>query len=148
MRILVLGDEAPDLANIERALRSGAVEIAFNEIAGAFPDEPYAFGGWTLDPATRELTGADGERAALTSLEFALLLALIRAAGRPLSRAELARELRGRDWSYFDRSLDTLVARLRKKLARPGAAPLIRSVRGVGYVFCARVARRSAIAAA
>jgi DNA-binding winged helix-turn-helix (wHTH) protein len=50
--------------------------------------------------------------------------------------------LRGRQWTYFDRSIDTLVARLRKKLDdgsdRP---PLIRSVRGVGYVFCAAVAR-------
>jgi DNA-binding winged helix-turn-helix (wHTH) protein len=50
--------------------------------------------------------------------------------------------LRGREWTYFDRSIDTMVARLRKKLAdgsdRP---PLIRSVRGVGYVFCATVSR-------
>jgi DNA-binding winged helix-turn-helix (wHTH) protein len=50
--------------------------------------------------------------------------------------------LRGRQWTYFDRSIDTLVARLRKKLEdgsdRP---PLIRSVRGVGYVFYAVVAR-------
>jgi DNA-binding winged helix-turn-helix (wHTH) protein len=50
--------------------------------------------------------------------------------------------LRGREWTYFDRSIDTMVARLRKKLDdgsdRP---PLIRSVRGVGYVFCAAVSR-------
>jgi DNA-binding winged helix-turn-helix (wHTH) protein len=50
--------------------------------------------------------------------------------------------LRGRQWTYFDRSIDTLVARLRKKLEdgsdRP---PLIRSVRGVGYVFCAAVVK-------
>jgi hypothetical protein len=44
------------------------------------------------------------------------------------------------EWTYYDRSIDTLVARLRKKLAcgsdRP---PLIRSVRAIGYVFCATV---------
>ena len=53
-----------------------------------------------------------------------------------------ARGSRGRAWSYFDRSIDTLVARLRKKIdAEPGRPPLIRSVRGIGYVFCASVSR-------
>ena len=43
--------------------------------------------------------------------------------------------------SPFDRSIDTLVARLRKKIDAPGAPSLVRSVRGVGYVFCAAVTR-------
>jgi DNA-binding winged helix-turn-helix (wHTH) protein len=50
--------------------------------------------------------------------------------------------LRGRQWTYFDRSIDTLVARLRKKLDDGSdRSPLIRSVRGIGYVFCAAVAK-------
>jgi DNA-binding response OmpR family regulator len=58
-----------------------------------------------------------------------------------VSRPELTRALRGRAWNYFDRSLDTLVARLRKKIDCAGAPSLVRSVRGVGYVFCAPVVR-------
>jgi DNA-binding response OmpR family regulator len=83
-----------------------------------------------------------GQRVDLTSSEFDLTMAFLRHPGQPLSRAALLGVLRGRQWTYFDRSIDTLVARLRKKLDdgsdRP---PLIRSVRGVGYVFCAVVVK-------
>ena len=100
------------------------------------------FAGWTLDETTRDLIGPAGQRVDLTSSEFDLLMAFLRHPGQPLSRAALLGALRGREWTYFDRSIDTMVARLRKKLDdgsdRP---PLIRSVRGVGYVFCAAVAR-------
>ena len=102
----------------------------------------YMFAGWTLDQTTRDLLGPTGQRVDLTSSEFDLLMALLHHPGQPLSRAALLGVLRGRQWTYFDRSIDTLVARLRKKLDdgsdRP---PLIRSVRGVGYVFCAAVAK-------
>ena len=75
-----------------------------------------------------------------TSCEFDLLMAFIRQRGQAASRSALLAALRGRAWTYFDRSIDTLVARLRKKIgADPGRPPLIRSVRGVGYVFCAAV---------
>ena len=75
----------------------------------------------------------------LTSSEYDLLTAFLRQPGRTLSRNALLRDLRGRAWTYFDRSIDTLVARLRKKIDLDPAHPLIRSVRGVGYVFCAVV---------
>jgi DNA-binding winged helix-turn-helix (wHTH) protein len=69
-------------------------------------------------------------------------MALIRQPSQPESRGALLGVLRGRQWTYFDRSIDTLVARLRKKLAEGSdRPPLIRSVRGVGYVFCAAVSR-------
>jgi two-component system phosphate regulon response regulator OmpR len=102
----------------------------------------YTFAGWSLDETTRDLVNPPGQRVDLTSSEFDLLMAFLRHPGQPLSRAALLGVLRGRQWTYFDRSIDTLVARLRKKLDdgsdRP---PLIRSVRGVGYVFCAAVGR-------
>jgi DNA-binding response OmpR family regulator len=82
------------------------------------------------------------QRVDLTSSEFDLLMAFVRHPGQPLSRAALLGVLRGRQWTYFDRSIDTMVARLRKKLDDGSdRSPLIRSVRGVGYVFCAAVAR-------
>ena len=83
-----------------------------------------------------------GQRVDLTSSEFDLLMAFLRHPGQPLSRAALLGVLRGRQWTYFDRSIDTLVARLRKKLDDGSdRSPLIRSVRGVGYVFCAAVVK-------
>ena len=101
----------------------------------------YLFAGWSLDPARRDLIRISGGRVDLTSSEFDLLMAFLRAPGEPLSRAALLSEVRGRTWNYYDRSIDTLVARLRKKIdSDPSGPPLIRSVRGVGYVLCASVA--------
>jgi DNA-binding winged helix-turn-helix (wHTH) protein len=101
----------------------------------------YLFAGWTHEETARDLFSPAGRRVDLTSSEFDLLLAFVRQPGQALSRDALLGRLRGRAWTYFDRSIDTLVARLRKKLAR-GAdqPPPVRSVRGVGYVFCAAVA--------
>ena len=144
MRILVLGEDSPDLATIESALRRGQVEILATQSAmSPSPSESarYAFAGWTLDTASRDVTGPLGRRADLTSSEFDLLHTFLRRPGQAVSRAELTRALRGRAWNYFDRSLDTLVARLRKKIDFAGAPSLVRSVRGVGYVFCAPVAQ-------
>lgn len=103
----------------------------------------YAFAGWTLDAVTRELLDGAGKSVHLTSLEFDLLVTFVRQPATPLSRAALVSALRGRDWTYFDRSMDTLVARLRKKIEGGRSSSLIRSVRGVGYVFCAAVEEAS-----
>lgn len=100
-----------------------------------------AFAGWTLDLRRRELRNASGEEVELTTGEFNLLLAFARAPNRPLNRDQLMDLLRGRDWSPFDRSIDTQVGRLRKKIeADPKNPTLIKTVRGVGYVFTPEVA--------
>jgi DNA-binding response OmpR family regulator len=146
MRIFVLDDDRPDPGAIANALRFGEIEVfdARDRFA-PFPsgEGRYAFAGWTLDPATRDLIGVAGRRVALTSSEFDLLLAFLRRPGQALSRAELTRALRGRAWDYFDRTIDTLVARLRKKIDAPSAPSLVRSVRGTGYVLCAAVGREA-----
>ena len=141
MQIHILEDVGPEPAAIDNAVRLRGLEVG--RARSVEPIERlYMFAGWTLDETTRDLLGPTGVRVDLTSSEFDLLMALLRHPGQPLSRAALLGVLRGRQWTYFDRSIDTLVARLRKKLDdgsdRP---PLIRSVRGVGYVFCAAVAR-------
>lgn len=144
MRILVLDNDHPDPATIANALKFGEIEIyAARDSSAPLPSdgERYMFADWTLDAATRDLFDATGRRAALTSSEFDLLLVFLRRPGQTLSRTELTRALRGRKWDYFDRTLDTLVARLRKKIDAPGAPSLVRSVRGTGYVFCAAVGR-------
>jgi two-component system OmpR family response regulator len=142
MQIHILEDVRPELAAIDNVVRRRELEIP--RTSSVEPIERlFLFAGWALDETTRELNGPIGQRVDLTSSEFDLLMAFLRHPGQPLSRAALLGVLRGREWTYFDRSIDTMVARLRKKLDdgsdRP---PLIRSVRGVGYVFCAAVSGR------
>lgn len=141
MQIHILEDASKEPAAIDETIRRR--EAAIRRAQALRPiDRLSMFAGWTLDETTRDLISPEGRRVVLTSSEFDLLMALLRRPGQPLSRGALLGALRGREWTYFDRSIDTLVARLRKKLAdefdRP---PLIRSVRGVGYVFCAAVSR-------
>jgi two-component system response regulator CpxR len=71
---------------------------------------------------------------ALTTTEYDILEQLVRFAGRTVSRDELTTILYQRRATPFDRALDVHVSHLRKKLGRHGE--LIRTVRGVGYLFC------------
>jgi two-component system phosphate regulon response regulator OmpR len=80
----------------------------------------------------------DGTPIELSSREFALLAALARSAGRPLSRAQLIDRAIGRDAEVTDRAIDVQVGRLRRAIGDDGAAPrYIRTVWGVGYVLVA-----------
>jgi DNA-binding response OmpR family regulator len=100
------------------------------------PAERYEFDGCILDVQRRELKTANGEVVDLTEAEFALLLSFLRQPARILSRDELMHVLNGRDWSPEDRTIDGHVARLRRKIDYQSELPrLIKSVRGVGYVF-------------
>lgn len=67
----------------------------------------------------------------LTTVEFDLLAALLREAGSTVSREELVRTVLGREFSPFDRSIDTHVCNLRRKLG----AERIKGVRGAGYLY-------------
>ena len=86
-----------------------------------------------LDPGSREVF-KDGEKVEMTTLEFDILEMLMRAAGRVLSRDALMEQLYNRKATPFDRSIDMHISHLRKKLERPGTE-IIRTVRGVGYLF-------------
>ena len=100
------------------------------------------FEGWVVEPAKRKVMSPDGREVALTTGEFDLLLAFATHAGRVLDRDRLLDLVKGRDWAANDRSIDQQVARLRKKVEADPANPrLIRSVRGVGYLFAAELKR-------
>lgn len=93
------------------------------------------FGPFVLDIATMTLT-RHGAKVDLSSREFALLRALTRHAGRPLTRAQLIDLALGRDAEVTDRAIDVQVARLRKAIEDDPASPVwIKTVWGVGYVF-------------
>lgn len=94
------------------------------------------FGDWILDIDGRVLLGTDGEPADLTTAEFNLLVLFAERPRRVLSRETILDNLRGIEWSPYDRSVDTLIGRLRKKVElHPDKPVLIKTVRGVGYVF-------------
>ncbi len=105
------------------------------------PDEErYAFEGWVLNVPRRELRSQQGDIRELTTAEFDLLLVLVKRPSRVLTRDNLMDLLKGQSWSPMDRSIDSLVARLRKKIEADIDAPqLVKTVRGVGYVFAANV---------
>lgn len=99
-----------------------------------------SFGGWTLDTGSRRLTGQSGVPRELTTAEYNLLLMFLERPHRVLSRDAIMDLLKGHEWSPFDRSIDSLVARLRKKIETDSENPrLIKTVRGVGYVLAVDV---------
>jgi two-component system, OmpR family, response regulator CpxR len=88
--------------------------------------------GVRLNPGTREVF-RDGVGIDVTSIEFEILEVLVRSAGQVVSRDDLARFLYNRQANPLERALDVHVSHLRKKLERD--RPLIRTIRGVGYLF-------------
>ena len=101
--------------------------------AGASDDATWLFGGWRLDAAGWQLSAPDGADVALTPGEFRLLLALVEQRGRLVDRDRLLAATGGEEADVFDRSIDVLLSRLRRKLAEHGGRDLIRTVRGEGY---------------
>jgi DNA-binding response OmpR family regulator len=101
------------------------------------------FESWIFDLNRRELSRQQtGERVELTTGEFNLLEMFVKRPHRVLSRDDIMDLPRGHDWSPLDRSIDNLVARLRKKIeSDPDRPRLIKTVRGVGYTFTAEVRR-------
>jgi DNA-binding response OmpR family regulator len=94
-----------------------------------------AVGDLFVDPETHSAALA-GEPLSLTRQEFDLLLALARSSGRVQSREQLLLEIADRDFEAFDRSIDVLIASLRKKLGDDAKSPRwIDTVRGVGYTM-------------
>jgi two-component system OmpR family response regulator len=89
-----------------------------------------------LDLKQKVARHLDGSTLDLTEMEMKLLELFVCHPSRVLTRDEISNALYGRDWSPYDRTIDGHVARLRSKIEPPGEAPLlIRTVRGVGYVF-------------
>jgi two-component system OmpR family response regulator len=102
----------------------------------------YAFDRFVVDMDTRsvELVEADVPVLQLTSAEFDLLGCFVQRPRRVLSRDQILDWTRGRSAEPFDRTVDMLISRLRKKLdvASPGSN-LITTVRNGGYLFTAAV---------
>ena len=110
-----------------------------SELISVVAAEFLRFEGLTLDIGGRALLDADGRDLGLTRSEFELLAALVRSPGRALSRERLLEAVSGRRGEPFDRSIDMLVSRLRRKIEPDAKAPrLILAVPGIGYKFAAK----------
>lgn len=100
----------------------------------------YRFAGWELNLKTRQLRNPEGQPTPLTAGEFALLVAFLRSPQQVLSRDQLLSFSRLHDDEVYDRSIDVQILRLRRKLeGNPSNPQLIRTERGAGYIFTARV---------
>jgi two-component system OmpR family response regulator len=100
----------------------------------------YLFKGWTLSLRQRRLYSDSGADIKLTAGEFNLLVAFLKAPRQILSREQLLAASRVHEEEVYDRSIDVLILRLRRKLEIDSSNPyLIRTERGVGYFFDADV---------
>jgi two-component system response regulator CpxR len=99
------------------------------------PGTAVSVGDVELDGGARTVR-RNGATLDLTTVEFDLLATLMRVAGSTVSREDLVRTVLGRDFSPFDRSIDTHVCNLRRKLGPlEGGGERIKGVRGAGYLY-------------
>jgi two-component system OmpR family response regulator len=99
----------------------------------------YRFAGWELNVRLRRLVSPEAKPVHLTNSEFNLLAVFLAAPQRLLSRSQLIGLSRLHDDEVYDRSVDVQVARLRRKIPSGRHPPFIRTERGAGYIFTAKV---------
>ncbi|MFM5521026.1 response regulator [Aeromonas jandaei] len=125
------------LARIKAVMRRTQTD---NQPAAETLTRDLRFDRWLLDINRRELVDEDGVGLSLSTAEFDLLKVFLERPQRVLSRDQLLDLARGREAVAFDRAIDTLVSRLRRKLERDPKNPeLIKTIWGGGYMFSADV---------
>ena len=111
------------------------VRALLRRAGGAVTERVLECGGLVIDPARRAVT-REGLPVPLTTLEFDLLYFLASRPGRVFSREALMEQVWGSDRVVDDRSIDSLVSRLRRKLERDASRPrYIQTIWGAGYRF-------------
>jgi DNA-binding response OmpR family regulator len=135
-------DERELLARIRSVMRRVSDRQQASSSSNSGEQRLITFNGWILNLDSRELKDPDGGKVELTSGEFSLLNEFIEKAGRVLSRDHLLSAIYSRHWEPFDRSIDVLVTRLRRKIEQDSRHPeIIKTVRGTGYMFAAAIKR-------
>jgi DNA-binding response OmpR family regulator len=121
------------LARVRALLRRRRIDLRQPRVQGL---RAYRFGGWELNLNTRRLASPAKRETTLSNGEFSLLVALLAAGGRTLTRMQLLELSRLHDDEVYDRAVDMVVMRLRRKLEADTAAPrYLLTVRGAGYRF-------------
>ncbi len=122
-------------ARIKAVLRRRGTGPQVQEIASVAA-ERVAFGEFILDLDGAKLLTGDGEEVSITAMEFRLLKLFAENRGRVLNRDQILEQAHDRSWDPYDRSIDIRISRLRRKIEKNPAKPeIIRTARGIGYIF-------------
>lgn len=120
-------------ARIKAVLRRRGTEKPAKPSDGAVSIQ---FGDFTLNLESTKLHASNGEEVPLTSMEFRLLKMFAENRSRVLNRDQILEQAHDRSWDPFDRSIDIRISRLRRKIEKnPQKPEIIRTVRGIGYIF-------------
>ena len=135
-------------ARVRTVLRRFGNRLDGDEAGAAGALQGLSFAGWRLDARRHQLLSPAGVEVRLTSQEFQLLMALASRRGRILSREQILDIVANRDWTPYDRSIDVLIGKLRRKLNDDvNDAQMIKTIRGVGYMFAPPEASATPLAA-
>jgi DNA-binding response OmpR family regulator len=118
------------LARIKGLLKRDVSESETLELSA----QKISYGQFTIDAASRT-TWLNNEVINISSNEFDVLWYLVTHAGEIVSREQLLQDIRGIEYDGFDRSMDVLVSRVRRKLGSAKYPDRIKTVWGKGYLF-------------
>ena len=128
------------LARVRSVLRRTARSNGQQEGGEPKGGMSFTFNGWVFDTGTRQFYNPDNENVPLSTAEYHLLRAFVENANRVLSRSQLLDLTQRTDAIAFDRSIDSQISRLRKKLeSDPRRPKMLLTVRGDGYMLAAKV---------
>ena len=117
----------------ELVLRVGAILRRAKSSTAEAPSESFGGGTLMIDEVTRRVT-VNGELVDLTPTEWGVLLALAAQPGRVCSRYELINRVRGYEFDGYERTVDSHVKNLRRKIEPDPTQPtIVQTVTGVGY---------------
>lgn len=132
-------------ARIKAVLRRSEETAPVVSVSAEKDADKVVFGPWVLDRSRLQIFDDKQQSADLTTGEFKLLDALVRAHNRVLTREKLFEMTRENEYDSYDRAVDIQIGRLRKKLGDDPKSPqYIKTVRGAGYMFTASVETPSA----
>lgn len=121
-------------ARIKAVLRRRAAPAEAEDSTATSRTAP--FGAFTLHLDAAKLVAEDGSEVPLTAMEFSLLKLFAENRRRVLNRDQILEKAHDRAWDPFDRSIDIRISRLRRKIEpNPQKPQIIRTVRGIGYVY-------------
>jgi DNA-binding response OmpR family regulator len=125
------------LASQAGGMGGGSVNVSGNGVGnGNGASASCRFGYCVFDMEGRRLLSPEGHDVPITVAEYELLVLFARHPNRPLTRDQIMEAHGSRRWEVFDRSIDLRIMRLRRKIEPNPAKPsVLKTVRGVGYIF-------------
>jgi DNA-binding response OmpR family regulator len=127
-----------DLRELEARIKAVLRRRSTESTGKAKPDKVGTanFGDYVLDIEAAKMHGPEGSEVPLTAMEFNLLKAFAENKGRVLNRDQILEQAHDRTWDPFDRSIDIRISRLRRKIEKnPEKPAIIKTVRGIGYIY-------------